>query len=207
MANARRILLGGSIAVLVGVASTTARAAAEPPPSPQPVIHLLAVVHDLRVSGDVLTQAKREVSQIYGLSGVTIIWDSATAEDTDEARARRLFVVFKPVGNDPATAALKPSTMGAAITSSAHRGRLAYIFYERIQDFAGYTSSTVAVVLGHAIAHEIGHLLLAPGHSDSGIMRADWTRDDMTQASRGVLRFTADQTAKLRRAATRRGFE
>jgi hypothetical protein len=148
------------------------------------------------------------VAQIYGLSGVTIVWDSATGpEETDETRAQRLFVVFKPVGNDPATAALKPSVMGAAITSSAHGGRLAYIFYGRIEAFAGHTSSAVAVVLGHAIAHEIGHLLLAPGHSDRGIMRADWTKDDVIRASRGALRFTADQSAKLRRAATHRGFE
>jgi hypothetical protein len=180
MAHARHILVGGSIAVLVAAGSTRAGAAAEPAPSPQPVVHILAVVHDLDVRGDVLSQAKREVSQIYGLSGVTIVWDSAKAEDTEEARAQRLFVVFKPVRNDPATAALKRSVMGAAITSLAHGGRLAYIFYGR---------------------------LLAPGHSDRGIMRADWTKDDVIRASRGALRFTPDQAAKLRRAATRQGLE
>jgi hypothetical protein len=207
MANARQILVSSSMAVLVAAGSTGASAGAEPAASPQPVIRILAVVQDFDVPGHVLSQAKREVAEIYRLSGVTIVWDSTVGpEDTEEVLTQRLFVVLKPsnVRKDPATAALKPSVMGAAITSSAKRGRLAYIFYRRIQEFAGDTGATVAVVLGHAIAHEIGHLLMAPGHSASGIMRADWTREDMTQASRGILRFTADQAATLRRAATRR---
>jgi hypothetical protein len=47
------------------------------------------------------------------------------------------------------------------------------------------------VILGYAIAHELGHLLLPPNsHSVGGIMRASL---DMKLAAAQRLRFTGDQ--------------
>jgi len=56
------------------------------------------------------------------------------------------------------------------------------------------------VVLGEAAAHELGHLLLGPGHARDGIMRANWTRQDLESASRGGLQFTGDEAAILKGA-------
>jgi hypothetical protein len=36
-----------------------------------------------------------------------------------------------------------------------------------------------AVLLGHVIAHELGHLLLDPGHVPTGIMPTSWGARDM----------------------------
>jgi hypothetical protein len=63
---------------------------------------------------------------------------------------------------------------------------------------AGYHAAT-DVVLGAAIAHEIGHLLLPhDSHSKSGIMRAEWNQSDFRNAKSGGLLFTADQAAQIR---------
>lgn len=49
-----------------------------------------------------------------------------------------------------------------------------YIFPERIRHYAGSKKRSFEAVLGHVLAHEVGHHLLPEhGHADTGIMRAD----------------------------------
>jgi hypothetical protein len=46
-------------------------------------------------------------------------------------------------------------------------------------------------LLGRAIAHEIGHLLLrAPGHAQSGLMRPLWTDEELSQNRPGDWTFS-----------------
>jgi hypothetical protein len=62
----------------------------------------------------------------------------------------------------------------------------------------------VPIILGCAIAHEIGHLLLGPhGHSSAGIMLGQWEPKQIRHATMGYLLFTSQQ-AKLMRAEARR---
>ena len=68
------------------------------------------------------------------------------------------------------------------------------IFYDRIADHAKRTGSSVAVLLGAVIAHEVGHLLLpAFSHSPTGIMRPHWDGRIMR-----VPDFTVDQGNTIR---------
>jgi hypothetical protein len=53
-------------------------------------------------------------------------------------------------------------------------------------------------VLGVAITHEIGHLLIAPGHSDAGIMRGRLEESEWRKASQGLLGFTPQQAEIIR---------
>jgi hypothetical protein len=46
-----------------------------------------------------------------------------------------------------------------------------------------------AVLLGAAMAHEIGHLLFGPSHTHSGVMSPRLGRKEMELAARGELRF------------------
>jgi hypothetical protein len=49
-----------------------------------------------------------------------------------------------------------------------------YVFPERIRHYAGSKKRSFEEVLGHVLAHEVGHHLLpGQGHADTGIMRAD----------------------------------
>ncbi len=57
------------------------------------------------------------------------------------------------------------------------------------------------VFLGHAVAHEIGHLLLgADSHTSSGIMRPVWRAVDEEWMAKGALRFNGGQGSKMRAA-------
>jgi hypothetical protein len=74
-------------------------------------------------------------------------------------------------------------------------------FYQRITEWASGAEFSAYQVLSHAMAHEIGHLLLGPNsHSRNGIMRAQWNRDDLRVIARASLRFTPEQTERLRAA-------
>jgi hypothetical protein len=78
------------------------------------------------------------------------------------------------------------------------------IFYQRVDQLAG-DGYRAERVLGYAIAHEAAHVLLGPGHSDYGIMRGQWSRDDLQRISWGLyLGFTPDQSTRLRDAVLRR---
>jgi len=71
------------------------------------------------------------------------------------------------------------------------------IFFHRIE--AVSKGSSAAPILGNAIAHELGHLLLGPrAHSPTGVMTPHWSRDFLKLASRDFLRFTPEQAERLR---------
>ncbi len=53
------------------------------------------------------------------------------------------------------------------------------------------------LVLGHTATHEIAHMLLPPGHSSQGIMRARLRKADWERAAKGTLIFTPQQSEQL----------
>jgi hypothetical protein len=72
----------------------------------------------------------------------------------------------------------------ALVDSHAGSGVLATVYLSRILTLAQQTNSNAAVLLGRAIAHELGHLLMASNaHGTIGLMRAFWSQDEM-RASR-----------------------
>ena len=60
-------------------------------------------------------------------------------------------------------------------------------------------------ILGYAMAHEIGHILLhLTGHSPSGVMKAKWSVEDMREMSSGRLNFHPSQAAEMQAEVRRR---
>ena len=51
------------------------------------------------------------------------------------------------------------------------------------------SSSNLGVIFGHAISHELGHLIGLP-HTSIGIMRAQWGRQEWVAAVAGGLVFS-----------------
>lgn len=77
--------------------------------------------------------------------------------------------------------------------------------YPRGEQYARLEIATHSQILGHAIAHEMGHLLLGPGpHARLGIMRGVWTAEDLHSVAMGAFRFSPPQSKLTREAATRR---
>jgi hypothetical protein len=93
---------------------------------------------------------------------------------------------------------------GFAVLTPGDSGYAA-IGYRAVEQTADSLEVNPGDLLGAAIAHEAGHLLLGPGHSRTGVMRAHFGVREIEMAARGELLFDADQATKIRMHLTRRG--
>jgi hypothetical protein len=94
----------------------------------------------------------------------------------------------------------RDATLGFSLVPPANEwGTYANVFFDRVEILAENRVASPSEILGNAIVHEIGHLLLRSNrHSTAGIMRAQWNDEDLRRASRGTLLFTAQQAALIR---------
>jgi hypothetical protein len=84
-------------------------------------------------------------------------------------------------------------------------GALATIYLDRVKWLADVSTAHVATLLGRAIAHELGHLLLGtPEHGRFGVMRAIWSSQMVRNSARADWRFSAREAKQMRAAVTAR---
>ncbi len=99
-----------------------------------------------------------------------------------------------------------PAALGFALPC-AKRGVQATIYLDRIERVSCQTSVSLYRVLGHALAHEIGHVLLrSSSHAPQGLMRGLWDSRDWQRAAVSTLSFTIEESDRMQREneATRR---
>jgi hypothetical protein len=78
-------------------------------------------------------------------------------------------------------------------------GVLANVFPDHAADLATNSGLDRGVLLGHLVAHELGHLLLGIGsHSTGGMMAAPWGRRELSWAMKGCLTFSRSEAEKIR---------
>jgi hypothetical protein len=193
---------------LVGLANP---ATAEPRPSLNVVLH---VCDDPGIQASLVGRAQAEMSRIYRDVGVDIAWinDAPTASDADglqelaSSDGLLTLVILCRELTDELT--IDTTALGAAVGTREYRGRIAYVFYDRVERFAQTHLNMsrevetddmyIINLLAHAMAHEMGHLLLPYGHSPTGLMRAEWDAKDLRLAMDGRLTFTSAQAALIR---------
>jgi hypothetical protein len=89
--------------------------------------------------------------------------------------------------------------LGYAIVTG-EGGYYASVFVPAVRAQAAEFGVAFDLLLGYAVAHEVGHCLLGPGHSYAGLMRAPWSRKDAEEMSRLSLHLTKPEA---RRASAR----
>jgi hypothetical protein len=76
----------------------------------------------------------------------------------------------------------------------------AWIFYDPMKRFAVERELSLAQLLGHVFAHEVGHMLLgANSHSGMGLMRAQWSGRELQAADHGGLFFSASESKRIQK--------
>jgi hypothetical protein len=94
---------------------------------------------------------------------------------------------------------LKGSVFGISYFSANAIGSQADVFYTKIASFHGVSSVEPGTLLGHAMDHELGHLLLGSNsHSLTGLMCANWRTKDLIHMEEGGLLFSEEQSRKMR---------
>jgi hypothetical protein len=92
------------------------------------------------------------------------------------------------------------------IDLAAGVGTMATVFVDRVNQLATDARAARSTILGRAIAHEIGHLILASNaHADSGIMRETWTAQQLTSSRAEDWLFLTSQSEQLRQARLLQG--
>jgi hypothetical protein len=150
-------------------------------------------VNQADVPDIILKQAELEATRIFAAIGITLLWTNTTPGSAEPY---------------PASAAQLKITIIPESRMKQHRRNLgaaqrfdvrAYAFYNRIEGLSHHNGIDVASLLGHVIAHEIGHLLLPyDSHTSSGLMRGEWNRGQLKDTAKGVLAFTAEQAELIR---------
>jgi hypothetical protein len=167
----------------------------------------IGVSNYAKVSSRALAKAKNEARAVLQEAGIETMWvDCPLAGrrvDPGPCEASTDFFLTILASAMTGFPASERDALGFALPCHGlGAGCMAYVFYARIEALAAYGDATPSVILGYAMAHEIGHLLLGPGHSPFGIMRAEWNRGDLQLASRQQLGFVPAQAKSLRAAVS-----
>lgn len=170
----------------------------------------VAVYNYAHVGRTELHEAENQAASLFALAGVRVEWleysrkllasPSRSDNSIPDFSIRILYVpTTKQVKWIHGPDALGQSTISPKIEATIS-GRIANVFYERVRFIASLWNLYPGQVLGEAMAHELGHLLLGPRHSRQGIMQAEWTSQDLIVASRGGLRFSPAEMTALQHA-------
>jgi hypothetical protein len=159
------------------------------------------VYDDAHVPEATLERGEEVAGRIYQRAGIAIQWHDCSsmssrsqADCRDAASGPHLSVriVVRPLN-------LPGEDFGVAFVDSGGVGQQADVFYSRIETFPAASSADRAQILGHVMAHELGHLLLGMNsHSSQGIMQPHWGERQLRLASMGNLQFDKHQSETIR---------
>lgn len=139
-------------------------------------------------SADVIDGAKTEAARIFEQAGVSIGWVDGTHTGGYDLV---MMLVASP----------REATTTSILGAAQKKGVTGYVFYEGVQGFAQNSNVTPAIVVGHVLAHEMGHLLLADRtHSGNGLMRDGWDSSDIGRMRNKSLLFATKEGQALRAA-------
>jgi hypothetical protein len=164
------------------------------------------------VERSVFSKARREASRIFSRSGVEINWIECAASTDEANNDLRCTARMGPsdllirVLAGPMTGFESHGELGVAlIPAGGGFGSRASVFQDKIRDYCERWQASQGLLLGHTIAHEMGHLLLgANSHSGGGIMRAPWNRRTLEMAGVGTLLFSDEEGKRMRRQVAER---
>jgi hypothetical protein len=194
------------VLILVTTTSTLGKANQQDE-APRQEIHV-RIYDYAQVPPDVLAEAKSVASSIFRRIEVEIFWSdhsfggSSVEGNFNSAPINpklQLRILDQRMSERlPVNKAMTGLTFQGTAGQPA---RVTNVFYHRVEDLAKSKTCSKGEILGHAAAHELGHLLLGNlDHSSTGLMKARLEHKDLQSAAKGDLLFTEGEAALIRRA-------
>jgi len=166
------------------------------------------VLNIARVPRPTMVSAEAQAAKVLRKAGIETVWLGCPLETPQsdvslpcQQAVGPAEVVLRILPSFTSYKGLLPDgTLGfSALPDAGEHGIYASVFFDQAEQLAEGGVASISVVLGHATAHEIGHLLLRSSqHSTVGIMRARWNLRDLMRASQGNLLFTGQQSKFIR---------
>jgi hypothetical protein len=169
------------------------------------------IVNKAQAPHEVVTSAQRMAAGIFSAARIQTAWAVCVASQCQPLAASKNAdgaIEILMVINQDATPGCTPGALGISLPSIGD-GNRAGVFYSRIEAVSREQivslGASVAEILAHAMAHEIGHLLLNwSTHAQEGLMRASWTAVEFHAMRSYKLFFSAGEAGMMRRAIAKR---
>ena len=165
------------------------------------------------IAPELLARAEKVADGIFAESGIEITWMDCTPLRRDllpretcpsDMGAKDLVLRFFPRRMAMKVATPKEPLGFAQQCPETEAACELTVFYFRVDDLAA-EGHREEFLLGHVIAHEVAHVLIGPGHSEDGIMRREWSREELRRMSLGLqMNFSSAQSRRLQEAVLRR---
>jgi hypothetical protein len=203
----------GSVAVLILIIPGVVRADSDETPS-RPLL-VIRTHNTYRLSSENLRTAQDAAAAILRDMGIDVRWldcdrkniepigDSSRCARTPASNELLLRIQAKgPIGGT------RDVSMGFSMVSSRpedYAPILSTVFADVVASVARDAGVDARRLLGYAVAHEIGHLLLnSPRHSNAGLMRELWSSSEMQAGRTADWMFLSEEAETMRRAIAAR---
>jgi len=186
--------------------------AAQPSSQPSRAITIRSF-NSFGVTEDDLRPARELAKAVLRDAGVEITWVDCWFRDREPVDAsprcrqpvNRNELVLRLMASDPGARTRFVALGFSLVRAARDPAFLMSVFVDRVQSVARSAGIDQRRLLGLAIAHEIGHLLLdSNNHATAGLMRADWSRTDLRRNAASDWRFLEAEAATMRKAMAAR---
>ena len=155
-----------------------------------------------------LAGARMTAARIFERAAIAITWIDCRVPGSDQGalcteplemgRDLMLRLVDTPSNQNAGTR--RALALGTSMLDRERReGVLMTVDLGPMREIAGTTSTEAGTLLGRAVAHEIGHMLLGTGeHARDGLMRALWTKDELRGLKPAHWQFSKHEAAQMR---------
>jgi len=166
-------------AILLAVAN---RAHAGDNSHPEVLVHVLDAFPAIGPP-QILLQGEETATKILDSAGVRLRWDNVQSSSRKKSQAngcgtdgpvQTIVIRFAPSlprdHNPHALAEAHPYAQDDAGVT---------VFYDRVLPIFSWYPRSEGRILGHVLAHEVGHMLLGVvSHSETGLMKSEWFNED-----------------------------
>lgn len=176
----------------------------------QPVIRV-EVYNYTHLGRKKLREAEGQAANLFAMAGVRIAWlnhsqkGRSVLSPLNHSNADFSIRILYAFMSRRLPRASEANALGESRvpsgTNEPTAGGIADVFYDRVREVSTRWDLFPGQVLGDAIAHELGHLLMGVRHSSQGIMKAFWDPHDLELTSQGRLQFQPGQLGLLQHAA------
>jgi hypothetical protein len=148
------------------------------------------------VAAEEMTEARAVAGVILNDAGLQAVWRDCSVGCADDLGSDDVLVRLVSA---PRT--VVAGSLGCALVDLQQQtGTLATVYADRVNVVASRTGVTPGTLLGRAIAHEIGHLLLGTAdHSTGGLMRAFWSDPELKRDVAAEWTFSQDEVGRINR--------
>ena len=157
---------------------------------------VVRIYDNVGVTAGEMAQAHEAAGVILRDAGLQAAWRDCLAGCSDPLGSCEVLVriVAAPRG-------IVARSLGSALIDLQQgTGALATVYADRINLVASRTGVDAGTLLGRAVAHEIGHLLLGTTrHSAGGLMRAHWSDHELQRGLEADWTFAPDDVARINR--------